>query len=57
MFEEFESKIQSVIYVSATPGSYELTKLMIWDSVVEQVIRPTGLLIQKSFTSYSGPNG
>ncbi|HLS22524.1 MAG TPA: excinuclease ABC subunit UvrB [Pseudogracilibacillus sp.] len=40
-FEEFEKKINQVIYVSATPGPYELehTKEM-----VEQIIRPTGLL-------------
>ena len=50
MFEEFESKIQSVIYVSATPGSYELDKVDdLGDSVVEQVIRPTGLLDPKIF--------
>ncbi len=41
-FDEFEEKIHQVIYVSATPGDYELSKT---DGVfVEQVIRPTGLL-------------
>lgn len=40
-FEEFESKLDSVIYVSATPGDYELEKS---ENVVEQIIRPTGLL-------------
>ncbi|MBD3309096.1 excinuclease ABC subunit UvrB [candidate division KSB3 bacterium] len=41
-FEEFESQVPQVIYVSATPGSYELAKT---DGViVEQVIRPTGLM-------------
>ena len=40
-FEEFEEKINNVIYVSATPGDYEMDKV---DSVVEQIIRPTGLL-------------
>ena len=40
-FNEFEDKINQVIYVSATPGSYELDKV---DEVVEQIIRPTGLL-------------
>lgn len=40
-FEEFEEKINQVIYVSATPGDYELSRC---DEVVEQIIRPTGLL-------------
>jgi excinuclease ABC subunit B len=41
-FEEFEHRVNQVIYVSATPGPYELTKA--GGVVVEQVIRPTGLL-------------
>ena len=41
-FEEFESKVNQVIYVSATPGDYELAKTN--NEVVEQIIRPTGLL-------------
>lgn len=41
-FEEFESKIKQAIYVSATPGDYELAQTS--NEVVEQVIRPTGLL-------------
>ena len=41
-FEEFESMIGQTIYVSATPGPYELTKSE--GEVVEQIIRPTGLL-------------
>ena len=41
-FEEFEDKINQVIYVSATPGDYELEK--VHNEVVEQIIRPTGLL-------------
>ena len=41
-FEEWESKINQVIYVSATPGPYELEKS--GGRVVEQIIRPTGLL-------------
>ncbi len=41
-FEEFESKIHQAIYVSATPGDYELEKVQ--NKVVEQIIRPTGLL-------------
>lgn len=41
-FEEFESLINQVIYVSATPGSYELEKSA--GIVVEQIIRPTGLV-------------
>ncbi|TAL67699.1 MAG: excinuclease ABC subunit UvrB [Bacteroidetes bacterium] len=41
-FEEFESLVNDVIFVSATPGPYELEKTT--GVVVEQVIRPTGLL-------------
>ncbi len=41
-FEEFENRMNLVIYVSATPGPYELTKA--GGVVVEQVIRPTGLV-------------
>lgn len=41
-FDEFESLINQVIYVSATPAEYELTQTQ--GEVVEQVIRPTGLL-------------
>ncbi len=40
-FEEFEKRTNQLIYVSATPGPYELTKC--GGVVVEQVIRPTGL--------------
>ena len=42
MFEEFEKKINQVIYVSATPGDYELEHTH--NKFVEQIIRPTGLL-------------
>ncbi len=41
-YEEFESKINQAIYVSATPGDYELEKTN--GEFVEQIIRPTGLL-------------
>jgi excinuclease ABC subunit B len=41
-FEEFEHRVNQVVYVSATPGPYELTKSS--GVVVEQIIRPTGLL-------------
>jgi len=41
-FKEFESRIGQTIYVSATPGPYELTKAS--GEVVEQIIRPTGLM-------------
>ncbi|HEX8871745.1 MAG TPA: excinuclease ABC subunit UvrB [Candidatus Acidoferrum sp.] len=41
-FEEFEHRVHQAIYVSATPGPYELTKS--GGVVVEQVIRPTGLI-------------
>jgi excinuclease ABC subunit B len=40
-FEEFENRVNQVMYVSATPGPYELTKSA--GVVVEQIIRPTGL--------------
>lgn len=40
-FEEFEDKVRQTIYVSATPGDYELEQS---EQVVEQIIRPTGLL-------------
>lgn len=46
-FEEFESKINKVIFVSATPGDYELEKVN--NNVTEQIIRPTGLLDPKIF--------
>ncbi|HEY1215833.1 MAG TPA: excinuclease ABC subunit UvrB [Bryobacteraceae bacterium] len=42
MFEEFQNRVNQVIYVSATPGPYELTKSA--GVVVEQIIRPTGLV-------------
>jgi excinuclease ABC subunit B len=41
-FEEFENRVNQVMYVSATPGPYELTKSA--GVVVEQIIRPTGLI-------------
>ncbi len=41
-FEEFENRVNQVVYVSATPGPYELTKSS--GVVVEQIIRPTGLV-------------
>src|SRR6201985_2113342 len=41
-FEEFETRTHQLIYVSATPGPYELTKSA--GVVVEQIIRPTGLI-------------
>ncbi len=41
-FEEFEERTNQVVYVSATPGPYELTKTA--GVVVEQIIRPTGLV-------------
>ena len=44
-FEEFEAKINQAIYVSATPGDYELEKTN--NKYVEQIIRPTGLLDPK----------
>jgi excinuclease ABC subunit B len=41
-FEEFEAKLNQVIYVSATPGPYELSRTQ--GHIVEQIIRPTGLV-------------
>jgi excinuclease ABC subunit B len=41
-FEEFENRVNQVVYVSATPGPYELTKSS--GRSVEQIIRPTGLV-------------
>jgi excinuclease ABC subunit B len=41
-FEEFEHRVNQLVYVSATPGPYELTKAA--GVVVEQIIRPTGLI-------------
>ena len=41
-FEEFKEKLDQVIYISATPGDYELG--LVNNHVVEQIIRPTGLL-------------
>jgi excinuclease ABC subunit B len=41
-FEEFENRVNQVMYVSATPGPYELTKTS--GVVAEQIIRPTGLV-------------
>src|SRR5450432_3942309 len=43
-FDEFEHRTNQIIYVSATPGPYELTKSA--GVVVEQIIRPTGLVDQ-----------
>ena len=43
-FDEFEKRLNQVVYVSATPGEYERTRS---GQVVEQVIRPTGLLDPK----------
>ncbi len=44
-FEEFEARVNQVIYVSATPGDYELEKA--GEHLVEQIIRPTGLMDPK----------
>ncbi|MDR3292212.1 MAG: excinuclease ABC subunit UvrB [Methanobrevibacter sp.] len=40
-FDEFEKSVDKLIYVSATPGEYELSRSL---NIVEQIIRPTGLL-------------
>ena len=44
-FEEFEKRVNQVIYVSATPGDYEIEKAE--GRIIEQIIRPTGLLDPK----------
>ncbi len=44
-FEEFESKLNNVIYVSTTPGDYELGRT--GNHYIQQIIRPTGLLDPK----------
>ncbi|MDH4206208.1 MAG: excinuclease ABC subunit UvrB, partial [Desulfobacteraceae bacterium] len=41
-FEEFESKVSQVVYVSATPSDYEISKAK--NGLVEQIVRPTGLI-------------
>jgi excinuclease ABC subunit B len=41
-FEEFEERVKQIVYVSATPGDYELAKGN--GQIVEQIIRPTGLM-------------
>jgi excinuclease ABC subunit B len=41
-FEEFESRVRQLIYVSATPGPYEMKKAK--GHIVEQIVRPTGLM-------------
>ncbi|MFC2166271.1 helicase-related protein, partial [Acidobacteriota bacterium] len=41
-FEEFEERVHQVLYVSATPGAYELKRTQ--NKVAEQIIRPTGLI-------------
>ncbi|PWZ93322.1 excinuclease ABC subunit B, partial [Staphylococcus pseudintermedius] len=43
-FEEFEQKAKQLVYVSATPGPYEIEHT---DEMIEQIIRPTGLLDPK----------
>ncbi|QHW37821.1 excinuclease ABC subunit UvrB [Staphylococcus ursi] len=43
-FEEFEQKAKQLVYVSATPGPYEIERT---DEMIEQIIRPTGLLDPK----------
>jgi len=46
-FEEFEGRINQVIYVSATPGNYEKKKAK--GRIIEQIIRPTGLMDPKIY--------
>ncbi len=53
-YEEFETRIDDVIYVSATPSTYERTES---EQVVEQIIRPTGLLDPKLEVRRVGADG
>lgn len=46
-FDEFEKRIGQAIYTSATPGPYEQEKSAVFGQVVEQIIRPTGLIDPK----------
>jgi excinuclease ABC subunit B len=46
-FEEFSNRIGQVLYTSATPGTYEREKAKRTESIVEQIIRPTGLIDPK----------
>ncbi len=46
-FEEFEKKVGQTIYVSATPGDYEINKAKKNGQITEQVVRPTGILDPK----------
>jgi len=50
-FEEFRERIHQVVYVSATPGSYELE---IAEAVAEQIIRPTGLMDPETMVHPAG---
>lgn len=43
-FKEFEDKLTRAVYVSATPGKYEYAHCKLGENIVEQIIRPTGLL-------------
>ena len=54
-WEEFLDRIGQTIYLSATPGNYELDKVGGLDNVVEQIIRPTGLIDPE--VSSSGTKG
>lgn len=46
-FEEFKNKISQTVYVSATPGPYEIDLAAVSGQLVEQVVRPTGILDPK----------
>ena len=50
-FEEFEKRVRRAVYVSATPGPYELEKA---EAVAEQIIRPTGLMDPEVIISPAG---
>lgn len=53
-YEEFETRVNNVIYVSATPGNFERTES---EQIVEQIIRPTGLLDPVLEVRKVGANG
>ena len=50
-FEEFDARDKQIVYVSATPGPYELEKT---EAIVEQIIRPTGLIDPEVVVSPAG---
>ena len=50
--EEFESHVHQIVYVSATPGDYEMEQT---DTIVEQIIRPTGRALSPLYIPFTCP--